>query len=129
MEDSILKSIKPLVNVVVEDDSFNASLIPHINSAISRLHQLGIGQDPGFEIDSDEAKWSEYLPNASKDIISAVKTNIALNVRLVFDPPQTAHLLTALEKQIEQSDWRINVMREETDWVDPEPPVVEVQNE
>jgi hypothetical protein len=32
--------------------------------------------------------------------------------------------MTAMQKQIEELEWRLNVQREDTQWVDPTPPVV-----
>jgi hypothetical protein len=37
----------------------------------------------------------------------------------MFDPPQTAYLVEALNSQIKELEWRINAYREETQWVDP----------
>jgi hypothetical protein len=44
-----------------------------------------------------------------------------LRVRLLFDPPTTSYLITALDRQREELEYRMNVTREATAWVDPDP--------
>jgi hypothetical protein len=50
---------------------------------------------------------------------------VYLRVRLLFDPPTTSYLLAAMEEQVREHEWRLNVRREETEWVDPDPPLIE----
>lgn len=122
MEESILKSTKKKLNIGVDDPSFDMELVDYINTAFSHLQQLGVGVEAGFQIEDDAATWDDFLGVDERlPIINAVKTNISIRVRLIFDPPQLSHLLAALERQLQESDWRINVLREETDWVDPNP--------
>lgn len=123
MEDSILISVKKILNVPADDDSFDVDIVSHINSAFSNLHQLGVGPPDGFWIEDDDAEWQDF-GITSTPILSQLKTCIYLRVRMLFDPPQTSYLIGALEKQIVEHEWRLNVMREETDWVDPNPPEV-----
>ena len=42
---------------------------------------------------------------------------------MLFDPPPTSYLLQAMDRQILEAEWRLNTMREATEWVDPNPPV------
>ena len=62
MEESILVSIKKLIGLAPEDDSFDIDLITHINSAIDVLRQLGVDSE-GFYIEDDSASWADYLPS------------------------------------------------------------------
>ena len=55
------------------------------------------------------------------------KTYIFLRVKQLFDPPSTSYLISAFAKQIEELEWRMNVHREETGWIDPDPAVVIVE--
>jgi hypothetical protein len=50
---------------------------------------------------------------------NSVKSYVFLRVRQLFDPPQTSYLIDAMDKQIKELEWRLNVHREETDWVEP----------
>jgi hypothetical protein len=130
MEQSILKSTKKLVNVADDDTSFDLDLLTHINTAFSHLRQLGIGPTAGFFIEDDAPTWADFLPEPDADtpeaetykpIINAVKNNVALRVRMDFDPPSQWHVLNAMTNQISASDWHLSVLREETAWINPDP--------
>jgi hypothetical protein len=122
MEESILKSTKKILNIGVDDTSFDQDILTHINSALSHLQQLGIGPEVGFVIEDENAEWSDFLnEQVPLPIVSAVKTNIYLRVRSVFDPPQMPHVMTAMQAQLLESDTRLNILREESAWVDPDP--------
>lgn len=125
MEESILKSTKKLVNVPADDPSFDQDLITHINSAFAHLHQLGLGPESGFRITGEEEKWSDFYPETMEiPVQSEVQANIGMQVRMIFDPPGSSHLLTALENLRTRSDFRLTVWREEHDWVDPSPNIM-----
>jgi hypothetical protein len=49
---------------------------------------------------------------------------VFLKTRQLFDPPTTSYLIAATERQIQELEWRLNVHREETGWVDPDPDLV-----
>lgn len=127
LEESILKNVKKILNVGVDDPSFDIDIMTHINTAFSHLQQLGIGPPGGFQIEDDQAKWTDFLPAPDPvtetylPILNALKSNIYLRVRLIFDPPQLSHVLAAQERQLQESDSRLSMLRESTDWVDPDP--------
>jgi hypothetical protein len=122
MEQSILKSTKKILNLNVDDTSFDQDILTHINSAFSHLYQLGIGPDAGFVIEDADAEWSDFLNEETPlYIVSAVKTNVHLRVRSIFDPPQLPHVLSAMQAQLLESDTRLLILREETEWADPDP--------
>lgn len=128
MEDSILKSTKKILGLDPEYMVFDLDIITHINSAFSTLNQLGLGPADGFMIEDDEAVWSDFNLVDDKKI-NSVRTYVFLKVRLVFDPPTTSYLIGVFEKQITELEWRLNVRREEEEWVDPDPPVVVIDGE
>lgn len=121
MEESILRATKKVLGIGLDDDSFDLDVITHINSAFSNLHQLGIGPIDGFAIDDEEAEWADF-GISSTPTLSLLKTCIYLRVRLLFDPPTTSYLLSATQQQVQEHEWRLSVLRESTDWVDPDPP-------
>jgi hypothetical protein len=123
MEESILNSTKKILGLDPEYTVFDQDIITHINTAFSTLTQLGIGPADGFAIVDDSAEWANFLELETK--MDSVKTYVYLKVRQLFDPPQTSYLITAMERQIQELEWRLNSTREETDWVDPDPPPVE----
>lgn len=122
MENSILKSTKKILGLDPEYTVFDLDIITHINSTFSTLTQLGVGPVDGFSIEDDSAEWADFINDDLK--LNSVKTYVYLKVRLVFDTPTTSYLIAAFEKQISELEWRLNVNREDTDWVDPDPPVV-----
>lgn len=120
MEQSILKSIKKILGVGLDDDSFDFDIITHINSAFSNLHDLGVGSPLGFVIEDDTANWSGIFekPEEQKTMLAYMRTYVYLKVRLLFDPPGTSFLLDAINKQIQEIEWRISVKREEEKWIE-----------
>jgi len=122
MEQSILKSVKKVLHIGDDDPSFDEDILLHINSAFSTLNDLGIGPAGGYFIEDDTAEWGDYL-DLEDDLIHVhrVKTVIYLSVRLVFDPPATTFALNAAQENLREQMWRLNVRREETAWVDPNP--------
>lgn len=119
--DSILDSVKKVLGVDPTYTVFDTDIIMHINSALSVITQLGIGPAQGYMIEDDTSTWTSFLGSDVR--LNPVKTVVYLRVRMLFDPPQTSYLVTALEKQIQELEWRLNVHRESAAWVDPNPVV------
>lgn len=42
--------------------------------------------------------------------IEAVKSYVALKVKLLFDPPQSSTVMEAVKNQISELEWRLYVM-------------------
>jgi hypothetical protein len=111
---SILDSTKHAIGVGAEYDVFDPDLIMHINGVLSQLNQLGIGPDEGFMIEGADEQWDTFLgPDPRYNI---VKSYVYLKVKNLFDPPATSFLLTAQKEQMEQMEWRMNVLRENDKW-------------
>lgn len=116
---SILTSVKKNLGIAETDTSFDPDVILHINSVFSTLQQLGVGPTEGFMIEDATVEWDAYL---GPDInLNNVKTYMYLRVRLLFDPPQMAHHVTALDEQRKELEWRLNIYMEPTIWTDPNP--------
>jgi hypothetical protein len=125
MTDSILDSTKRTLNLAPDYTPFDETVILYINAVFSTLNQLGIGPDAGFMIQDNTALWSSYLEGDLR--LNNVKAYMYLRVRLLFDPPTTSYHVDALNAQVEELAWRINVQRESVAWTDPDPnPDVEV---
>lgn len=107
---SILTSTKKLLGIDEEYEAFDQDIIVFINSAFSRLNQLGIGPEEGFVITSKTQTWSEIIE--SRLDLESIKTYVYLKVRLVFDPPQSSFLVDAFKEQIAELEWTINVQVE-----------------
>ena len=87
--DSILTSIKKLLGIAEEYEHFDPDIVMYINSAFSVLTQLGVGPEEGFRIEDASI--------------------IYLKVRLAFDPPLSSAVMEAINRQISELEWRINV--------------------
>ena len=118
---SILTSVKKNLGIADAYEVFDPDIILYINTAFSTLNQLGVGPDLGFTIDDKTTTWDAFIGTDKR--YENVKTYVTLRVRMLFDPPQTSYLLDAMKGQIEELEWRINVYREETGWIDPDPDV------
>lgn len=123
MSDSILTSIKKNLGLVEGYTAFDPDITMYINSVFSTLTQLGVGPDGGFSIEDATTDWVDYL-GGDLPQFNDVKTYITLRVRMLFDPPQTSFHLTAMKEQIQEHEWRMNVRREDVEWVDPNPVLV-----
>ena len=110
MENSILKSTKKILGIAADYTAFDLDIITHINSVFSILHQMGIGPDEGFAIEDSTDQWTAYAVPAFQ--LTMVKTYMYLKVRMLFDPPGTSYLIEAMNKQIQEYEWRLNVNRE-----------------
>jgi hypothetical protein len=105
-EESILVSIRGLF-VEKDDTSFDDDLIMHINSAFMILNQLGVGVQ-GFMISDDTSKWVDFLGSSDCQFLAATKTYVFDSVKLIFDPPGNAFLVSAIEKRMKEYEWRLN---------------------
>jgi hypothetical protein len=126
MEQSILISTKKILGIAEDYAVFDPDIITHINTAFSTLTQLGVGPAEGFMIEDETAVWTDFVSDDHQ--YNSVKSYVFLRVRLLFDPPTTSYLITALEKQLQELEWRLNVHREETGWVDPDPRPVFIED-
>ena len=122
MEESILISTKKVLGIAEDYTVFDLDILTHINTALSTLTQLGIGPAEGFMISDDTAVWTDFIADDIQ--YNSVKSYVFLRVRQLFDPPTTSYLIAAFDRQIEELEWRLNVHREETGWVDPTPPPI-----
>lgn len=105
--ESILTSIKKLLGIAEEYEHFDSDLIMHINSVFSILTQLGVGPEKGFMITDKSAVWEDFIPSAVK--LQMVKSYMHLRVKLLFDPPLGSAVIEAMNRQISELEWRIEI--------------------
>lgn len=110
MTTSILDSVKKVIGLASDYDEFDADIIMHINSVFSTLNHLGVGPENGFSIEDATTTWDAFIGTDSR--MNFVKTYVYLKVRLLFDPPATGYLVDSMEKQAQELEWRMNVIRE-----------------
>ena len=105
--ESILNSVKQLLGINEEDTHFDLDIIIHINSIFATLNQMGVGPETTFSITDESTIWSEFT---DEDVdFSNVKTYMFLKVKLIFDPPASSSVLSAIERQISELEWRLTV--------------------
>lgn len=126
VEQSILTSTKKILGIAEDYTVFDLDIITHINTAFSTLTQLGVGPSVGFMIEDSEPVWADFTADDLQ--FNNVKSYVFLKVKMLFDPPTTSYLISASEKQIEELEWRMNSHREETRWINPNPPDLEPGN-
>lgn len=121
MSESILTSIKKLLGIDEDYTHFDADVLMDINTVLMILHQMGVGPAEPMMIEDSSTTWSDFFD--SKTDINAVKTYIALKVRLMFDPPQNSSHINAMNEQIKELEWRLysapsseNFNHESPDW-------------
>lgn len=122
MTDSILDSIKGVLNISPDDSAFDQDIILHINSVLGTLNQLGVGPSQGFMITNSATTWDTFLGSDALRL-NMVKSYVYLRVRLLFDPPPTGFGTKAIEEQIKEAAWRINEQQEEGRCREPEIPL------
>jgi hypothetical protein len=115
MEASILTSTKKILGVGEEYEVFDLDILTHINSAFSVLQQLAIGPVEGFMIEDKTVTWDELELPVNQ--LTMVRTYIYLKTRSLFDPPTTSYLIEAVNKQIEEHEWRLRELREQSVFV------------
>lgn len=126
MTNSILNSTKKNLGIDESYTAFDPDIIMHINSVLSTLEQLGVGPVGGFMIEDHIAEWGDLLGTDLR--LNNVKSYMTLRVRLLFDPPTTSFAIAAMEKQVQEMEFRINVTREADNWTDPNPPALPVED-
>jgi hypothetical protein len=111
--DNILETTKRQCNIDPEDTSFDLEITTHINTTFFILQQLGVGPAEGFSLIDGTEKWSDFV---GVDQINAVRTLMGLRVRVIFDPPATGPATEAVERQIKELEFRLNVHMEGVRW-------------
>ena len=105
MDESILKTIKSMLNIDEDITDFDQELIVLINASLSTLYQLGIGTAQ-FKINGAAETWSQLL--GEKDYyLESVKELIYIDVRLIFDPPLSSMVMDAYKERRQEDQWRI----------------------
>jgi hypothetical protein len=107
---SILDSIKKTLGMDPDYTAFDLDVIMHINTAFSVLTDIGVGPGEGFAIYDNTTLWSSYSGDMVR--LASVKSYVFAKVRLIFDPPATSFAIKAMEDQIKEMEWRLNVQGE-----------------
>lgn len=111
MDDSILYSIKKLLGLDKNYEYFDEDVIMNINLVFSTLKQIGVKSEVPLMIMSINETWSDLFGDDA-ELNNIIKMYTYMKVRLLFDPPTSSFVLTALEQQIAEAEWRIHIQAE-----------------
>ena len=98
---TILEDTKKAIGVIPGYDAFDDQILMHINTARMDLAQLGPKCSANIEKDTGWHVFDEI------DDEAAIKSYIAMKVKLFFDPPGNSFLVSAYQKLIEEAAWRL----------------------
>ena len=111
--DSILESVKKKLGIQSEYTHFDdGDIIDHINTAFFTLNQLGIGPAEPFVISDKTATWSDFIEDIDDGKMEAVKSYVAIQVRILFDPPSSSYVLEELKEKAREYEFRLQVEAE-----------------
>lgn len=109
ISNSILSSVKKLIGIPEEEDSFDVDIMLNINAAISVLFQLGVLKE-AYTITSKEDTYENLIPNGSTDVVNQIKMYFVYKTRLGFDSSTlTSSVIEVLKELIRETEWRLMV--------------------
>lgn len=104
---SILDDIKHMLGITPEETAFDVDIINFINGAFGTLTQLGVGLVVGYQITGKDNQWEEFYTDPR---LNAVRTYVFLRTKIAFDPPTTGFTQAAMDRQIQELEFRLNVV-------------------
>lgn len=109
LSDSILSSVKKLIGISEDDESFDLDIMLNINAAASTLFQLGVLKKP-FTVTSKEDIYEDLAPCATEDVINQIKMYFFYKTRIGFDSAtMSGTVMEALKEMIKEAEWRLMV--------------------
>ena len=106
MEGPILSSIKELLGISYEDESFDFEILMHINATLAILFQMGVDESGDTPVIDMTTTWRELFGDRTD--LEMVKTYIYFKVKSMFDPPTNSAGLESLNRVMKEFEWRIN---------------------
>ena len=106
MEESILTTIKNMLEIDLDDDCFDEELITYINACFITLKQVG-AIDYDFYVTDKITSWSDLLKDKASSFQS-VKTYVYARVKILFDPPSSS-TLSSYENLIRELEFRLGM--------------------
>lgn len=110
---SILQDIRVAVGLSIDTADFDTELIMHINSAIGKLNQNGIGKF--LIVQGDESTWLDLQDPTQTEgnkYFSMIPLFITLSTKLIFDPPPPSSVQYHVSNA-DQTLWRLKIAYEE----------------
>ena len=118
LSDSILSSVKKLIGIPVEDNSFDLDIMLNINAASSTLYQLGVLKKP-FTVTSKEDTYADLIPGGTEDVINQIKMYFVYKTRLGLDSSTLSRtVIEVIKDMIKEAEWRLMESFNTTDTFD-----------
>lgn len=111
---SILQDIRAAVGLSSDTTDFDTDLTMHINSAIGKLNQNGIGNS--ITVTDETTIWSELinvLQIEGNKYFNMVPLFITLSTKIIFDPPPPS-TVELYSRNIDELLWRLKIEYEES---------------
>ena len=110
---SILQDIRVAVGLSSDNTDFDTELLMHINSAIGKLNQNGIGK---FLVVNDALDiWLDLQDDTQIEgnkYFQMIPSFVALSTKILFDPPPPSNVQYH-QMNIDQTLWRLKIAYEE----------------
>jgi hypothetical protein len=120
LTENILDQTKEAIGLSSESSSsFDTDLLMHINSAIGKLNQNGIGN---FIVVDEATTWEDFqnpTQTEGNQYFQMIPSFITLSTKLIFDPPPPSNV-QYYKDNIDQLLWRLKLAYEEP-YVPPVP--------
>lgn len=110
MEESILTSTKKILGLSEEYTVFDDQIVTFINGALSTAEEIGVSLAITY-IEDKSATWEDLT--LDRNVLSMLKNYIYLKSRMLFDPPGTSFVIDAMNQQIAELEWRMQVKERE----------------
>ena len=107
MDSSILNTVKKLLGLPEDYSAFDQDILVYINMTLNILTQLGVGPKEGFIISDATSTWGDFLGDDGR--FAMVQNYVHLKVKSIFDTGMSGALSDAINNQIKELEWRINV--------------------
>lgn len=115
---SILKDVRIAVGLDENASDFDTDLLMHINNAIGKLNQNGVGNF--IVVKNEQSTWQD-LQNPSQTegnkFFQMIPLFIAVSTKIIFDPPPPS-TVPYYENSIQDTLWRLKIAYE-TPYVPP----------
>jgi hypothetical protein len=110
---SILQDIRVAIGLASDSADFDTDLLMHINGAIGKLNQNGVGNF--LVIINDQQKWidlQDVTQVEGNKYFQMIPLFITISTKLLFDPPPPS-TVQYYASNIDQILWRLKIAYEE----------------
>lgn len=103
--DTVLADVRKILGGEMVPNNFDPQIIIHINTVLAISDQLS--DMLAKKVVDKDTVWEDIIPNIEEN--EAIKSYVGLKVKKMFDPPTSSVLMTSLDENIRELEWRIGV--------------------